>query len=132
MKPMSPDRLKRMAKMPGARLDMAEDDQLQEVAAPTVEAAPAVSEAISTQTTLTLDKEATDGLCQSMDAIADKLVRAAIEQSDSREQFAKMLTDAIRDGVGAMQVNHQRHGRWVFTVKRDLRGLIETIEAKAS
>jgi hypothetical protein len=124
---MSPDRLKRMARLPGARLDLA-----QEVEPPRAPPEPPPPPTAA-PATLLLDDRVLADLRSSANEMADQLKQALGQQADAQERMTEMLADAIQTGMGAVQSHppENRPRQWVFTVKRDLRGLIESIEAKA-
>lgn len=128
MKATGHDRLTRLARLPGARVDLPAPPVQQDLAA---EATPERPKPESTPTTLVLDGAVVADLRQSANEMATQLKQALVSHGDSQERFAEMLSDAIKTGMGAMEAKAVKPKGWVFTVKRDVRGLIETIEAKA-
>lgn len=131
MKPMGADRLKRMAKLPGARLDLAQDEPAPELPTPAPELPPAPAVEFPRELTVNAE-ELGRAVGQALQEALTKSVDPVNEAIRDGAQSQAKLLGQVASAIEAASEQPQRPRKWVFTVKRDLRGLIETIEAKAS
>lgn len=133
MKPISRDAMKRMALAHGGRLEI-DGQRVNSARLQVVTAAPKPAPASAPAY---MPPEPKQEAPRTIEAKPDPAVREALLSIDNyaasqflmNEQLVSSVKEAMR--LSASQTPETRPTKWVFTVKRDAQGLMETITATA-